>query len=73
MKLGDKVLIIKGRLKGETGTVIGWTDLNMDHMTIVCRHNKRARDKTIGFYKNQMRKIGHDTHYDRFKHCKKSD
>ena len=64
--LGDIVIITKGRLKGERGTVIGETNLNMDYRIIVSRHNKRARDKTMGFYRDELRKVGHDTHYDKF-------
>ncbi len=49
MKVRDKVKITKGRLKGEICTVIGTTDLNMDHRIIVSRHNPLARDTIMGF------------------------
>lgn len=55
--LGDKVEIIKGRLKGETGKVIGKTNLNMDYRIIVLRDNNRARDISLGFYPEQLRRI----------------
>ena len=53
-RLGDEVTITKGRLKGETGTVIGKTSLNMDHRIIVNRHNPRARDTNMGFYRDEL-------------------
>ena len=49
MKIGNKVIIAKGRLRGEIATIIGTTDLNMEHRLIVRRHNPRARDKIMGF------------------------
>ena len=49
MKIGNKVIIAKGRLRGEMATIIGTTDLNMEHRLIVRRHNPRARDKIMGF------------------------
>ena len=62
--LWDRVVVIKGRLKGETGTVIGETSLNMDHRVIVRRDNPRARDKNMGFYRSELalkQKVGVDT------------
>ena len=38
-KVWDKVVVVKGRLKGETGVVIGFSDLNMEHIVIVARDN----------------------------------
>ena len=55
MKVGDKIIITKGRLKGEKGAVIGTTNLNMNHRIIVFRHNRKARDKTMGFYRDELR------------------
>ena len=52
--LRDKVIVIKGPLKGETGTVIGETNLNMDYRIIVCRDNPRARDQNVGFYREEL-------------------
>ena len=55
-QLWDKVRVSKGRLKGETGTLIGETNLNMDHRLIVRRDNPRARAgyKTMGFHKDEL-------------------
>ncbi len=49
MKVGTKVEIIKDRLKGEKGTVVGTSDLNMEHKIIVSRENPKARDPIMGF------------------------
>ncbi len=54
MKVYSKIRITKGRLKGETGTVIGDTCLNMDYRIIVFRDNSRARDKIMGFYRDEL-------------------
>lgn len=54
MKTGDKVVIISGRLKGETGIVVGTSDLNMEHTIIVRRANQRARNSNMGFSKEKL-------------------
>ena len=54
MKINDKVVIISGRLKGETGTVIGFSNLNMEHKIIVSRKNKKARMPVMGFSVNEL-------------------
>ena len=54
-KVRDKVVVTKGRLKGETGTVIGFSDLNMEHVVIVRRDNQRARNNSLGFSANELR------------------
>jgi ribosomal protein L24 len=41
--LDDRVKITKGRMAGETGTVIGETNLNMNHLVAVRRDNLNAR------------------------------
>ena len=51
----SRVVICSGRLKGETGTVIGETNLNMHYRLIVCRD--KGRDKTMGFEPRELRKI----------------
>ena len=55
---GDRVIIIKGRLKGEKGKVIGESNLNMEHKIIVYRENKRAKIgyKAMGFARDELRK-----------------
>lgn len=55
-KVGDKVTIIAGRLKGETGVVIGETNLNMEYRIIVRRDNPRARDGVLGFEPHRIQK-----------------
>lgn len=47
MKIWDKVTILKGRLKSEIVTIIGTTDLNMEHRIIVRR--TKGRNKIMGF------------------------
>ena len=54
MKPFDKVSIIKGRLTGETGMVIGTSDLNYDHVIIVRRDNPRARNTIMGFKRHEL-------------------
>lgn len=54
MKTRDKVAIISGRLKGETGTVIGTSDLNMEHTIIVYRDNQQARRPVMGFREDEL-------------------
>jgi ribosomal protein L24 len=54
MKVHDRVVIIFGRLKGETGWVIGFSDLNMEHKIIVHRDNQRAREPVMGFNKDEL-------------------
>ena len=53
-KYGDKVVIISGRLKGETGTVIGETNLNMNHLWIVQRHRRGIKNKQMGFRTSEL-------------------
>lgn len=53
MQTGDKTIISKGQLKGERVTVIGITDLNMEHKIIVRR--KKGRNKIMGFRLNELR------------------
>ena len=53
-KYGDKVEITSGRLKGESGTVIGETNLNMNHLWIVRRHKRRVRNKQMGFRTDEL-------------------
>ena len=50
----DRVVIIKGRLKGEKGEVIGESNLNMEHKTIV--HREKGRDRVMGFARDELRK-----------------
>ena len=54
--VGDRVVIIKGRLKGEKGRVIGESNLNMEHKIIVFRDNKRARNSVMGFARTELAK-----------------
>lgn len=54
MRVHDKVVIVSGRLKGETGWVIGFSNLNMEHKIIVHRDNQRARDPVMGFARNEL-------------------
>lgn len=56
-KLGDKITITRGRLKGEKGVIIGTTNLNMWFRYIVRRKNKKARDKIMGFTRKELRLI----------------
>ena len=56
MKLWDKIIIIKCRLKGETGFVIGFSDIGMDYKIIVRRSNQRARNKIMGFSEKELRR-----------------
>ncbi len=51
----DKVKVIKGPLKGETGVVIGFSNLNMRYVVIVRRDNPRARDKSVGFRQRELK------------------
>lgn len=53
MKIGEKITISKGRLKGEKVTVIGTTDLNMEHKIIV--HRTKGRDKIMGFRPDELK------------------
>ncbi len=53
---GDRVVIIKGRLKGEKGKVIGESNLNMEHVIIVSRENKKARNPVMGFAPDRLAK-----------------
>ncbi len=57
-KMFDKVVICKGRLKGETGVIIGTSNLNMRFVIIVRRDNKKARDVTMGFKPCDLTKKG---------------
>ena len=54
-KYGDKVKIIKGRMKGETAKVIGESNLNMEHIVIVWRNQGRKR--TMGFVSHYLVKV----------------
>ena len=56
-KVWDKVIFVKGRLKGETATVIGFSDLNMEHVVIVQRDNPRARSTQYGARQNELKKV----------------
>lgn len=53
MRVGDKIIISKGRLKGQKGTVIGTTNLNMEHKIIVRR--LEGRNKIMGFRTDELR------------------
>lgn len=53
MKIGNKLTISKGRLKGEIVTMIGTTDLNMEHRIIVRR--TKGRDKIMGFRPDELK------------------
>lgn len=53
MKIWDKVTISKGRLKGEVVTIVGTTNLNMDHRIIVRR--TKGRDKIMGFRPDELK------------------
>ena len=54
MELWDKVIISKGRLKGEQGIVIGFSNIGMDYKIIVRRANQRARNKIMGFSEDEL-------------------
>ena len=53
---GDRIVICKGRLKGETGKVIGESNLNMDHKIIVHRDKGRVRHRIMGFACDELTK-----------------
>ena len=53
-KYGDNVEITSGQLKGETGTIMGKTNLNMNHLWIVRRHKKGIRNKQMGFRTDKL-------------------
>jgi len=53
MKIGAKLTISKGRLKGEIVTVIGTTDLNMEHRIIVSR--TKGRDRILGLRPDELK------------------
>ena len=53
---GDRIVICKGRLKGETGKVIGESNLNMEHKIIVHRDKGKAGHKVMGFARNELTK-----------------
>lgn len=55
MKLWDKVIIAKGRLKREVGIIIGTTNLNMEHRLIVRREKGRAGHKIMGFREDELK------------------
>ena len=54
--VGDRVVICKGRLKGETGKVIGESNLNMEHKIIVHREKGRPGHKVMGFARTELAK-----------------
>lgn len=54
IKIRDKKTISKGRLKGEIVTIIGTTDLNMEHRIIVRR--VKGKDKIMGFRPDELTK-----------------
>ncbi len=56
-KVFDKVVILSGRLKGETGVILGITNLNMEYLIIVRRDNKRARIDSMGFRPREIELI----------------
>lgn len=51
---GDRIVICKGRLKGETGKVIGESNLNMEHKIIVHRDKGRAGHRVLGFARKEL-------------------
>jgi len=53
-KYGRRIVICKGRLRGEKGKMIGETNLNMEYRIIVLRDNPRIRDKIMGFYRKEL-------------------
>ena len=53
---GDRVVICKGRLKGETGKVIGKSNLNMEHKIIVHRDKGRPGRRVMGFACEELAK-----------------
>lgn len=53
MKIGAKLTISKGRLKGEIITVIGTTNLNMDHRIIIRR--TKGRDRILGLSPDELK------------------
>ena len=52
-KYGDKVTIIKGRMKGEVAKVIGESNLNMEHIIILCR--EKGRKRVMGFESDYLK------------------
>lgn len=52
MKIGAKIVITKGRLKGERGIVIGTSDLNMEHKIVIRR--EKGRNKIMGFRRDEL-------------------
>lgn len=55
VKINDKMVICKGRLKGEVVTVIGESNLNMEQVIIVSR--TKGRKRTMGFVPSWLRKM----------------
>ncbi len=53
---GDRIIICKGRLKGETGKVMGESNLNMEHKIIVHRDKGRAGHRVMGFACKELAK-----------------
>ena len=49
MKNGDNILVIKTKYKGETGIIVGRSDLNMEAMYFVKRDKKNARVNPMWF------------------------
>lgn len=52
---GTKMIVIKGRLKGEVVRVIGESNLNMEHVIIVNRNKGRKRQ--MGFSASWLQKV----------------
>lgn len=53
---GDRIVICKGRLRGETGKVIGESNLNMAHKIIVYRDKGKTGHKVMGFAPKELTK-----------------
>ena len=51
---GDRIVVCRGRLKGEKGKVIGKSNLNMEHKIIVHRDKGRIGHKIMGFSRIEL-------------------
>ncbi|KKK77347.1 hypothetical protein LCGC14_2854520 [marine sediment metagenome] len=49
MKNGDKVLVIKTKYKGETGVIVGKSDLDMEAVYFVKRDKKNVKVNPMWF------------------------
>lgn len=54
-KVGNKAIIRNGRLKGEKVTVVGESNLNMEHRIIIYR--EKGRNRTMGFHPSRLQGV----------------